>query len=287
VATYFPGASTPTGAYKWMHEVWAPELDVLAYEAPVLFRRIKDVGPTGRIGHIPKFDNLTRTIISESLSGYVTGLTFVSNNESETTFTPATSVVPVELTKVVTARMAFDPKNDIRTAIDALILQSIDADVLALAKNLTTNTAGDPAANLGKGDYLDAYQQVTGGAKQYAEPGSGEVICVVYNKQVDDLLNIGDFTSAQIRGDSSNPAVSGWVAKAFGVEFMESTSVDITAGSAANVMLVPRAMGIGFNIRPTIIAESYQIWDRIIAYADYAVATIRDQYACKMPSLSS
>lgn len=277
--SYTPAANGTVSGAAWMREKWAAELDMLAYEVPVLWSRVRDFGPPGSVIHIPKFDNLSRTIISEALTG-ATGLTFIGNTETAFTATAGTSVVPVEVSKALGVRMALDPKNEIRRAVDLMIQQAIDSDLLSLATGVTTNVVGDPGTNVSKGDILDAYQKVTGAAKMYAEPGEGGIFCVLANTQIDDFLAISDLTSALVRGGSETPTVTGWIKSAFGVNFGESTSVSTSGGYAANLMLVPRAFGIGFNMKPDIIAESYQIWDRIMAWADYAYGRIREQYAC-------
>jgi len=287
--TYVPGSAGTVNADKLIQERWAREIDILACELPVLSGKIKDLGPTGREIHVPLIGSFSRTIISETLAG-TTGLTFVGNAETEVTFTPRTSVIPLEVTKSVGWRaLAYDINNALRMAADKWLLLAIDSDVLSLATAFVTNVVGDAALDLAKGDYLDAYQLVTGGALEFAQPGKDEVLVVVYQKQIDDLLNIADFTSALFRGDSQNPAVAGWVRTAFGMSFSKSNSVDVSGGYAANMALVPRALGIGFNApkggpNTMVITESFQIWDRIILLADYAYGEIRDAYGCLMKS---
>src|SRR6185503_16950449 len=104
--TYVPGSGGTVNANKWLKEVWPAELDVLAYERGILYPKIKQLPSPGNKIHVPKFDNLSRTIVSETLAG-TTGLTFVGNAETEMTAQPATSVVPVEITRSTLVRMAM------------------------------------------------------------------------------------------------------------------------------------------------------------------------------------
>src|SRR3990172_3376831 len=249
MATY-----TPEGdAANWLREVWPAELDTLSYERAVLYPQCRKFPKPGDVIHIPRFDNLASTVISETLTP---DLTFVSNTETEFTASARTRVTPMQVSMPTLVRMALDPEDEFRTSIEKSVASGIDSDVLSLAGSLTTNIVGNPAADIDFATLAEAHQKLVVGAKEFFEPRErSKGICVVAATQDDALISINQITNAQIRGDRLNPIVSGWVATAFGIDFYESTNVQVSGGQANNVMLIPRAMGTGFNQDPTIIDQ--------------------------------
>lgn len=281
MATYLAGT---TGA-KWVDQVWNEEIDVLCYEEQVFANKIQVKGRTGSQMHFPKSDNLSRASLGDSTAG--NNLTFVANTETEATLTPATTVVPVEVNLPLIARMAGDPSDMLKKSIEMSLAEGVDVNCLTLVSALTTNVVGNNTDNLTKGLILDADQKLSATAKQYYKAGSGGGICIVGVTQKDDILDISDITNAQIRGDSANPVVSGWVAKAFGISFYESGNVQISASTLYNVLFIPRAFAIAYNEKPSVKMEEYQLVKRIIGWVDFGYTTVRDQYAVQMKSIST
>ena len=281
MATYTPDGD----AANWLEEVWPAELDTLAYERAVGYPQARTLPRPGDVIHIPRFDNLSSTVISETLTP---DLTYVTNAETEFTASARTRVTPMQVSMPTLVRMALDPENEFRVAIEKSVASGIDSDFLSLATSLTTNVVGDYLTNIDFARLAQAHQKLVTGAKEYFEPREqSKAVCIVAATQDDDLISISQITNAQFRGDRMNPIVSGWVATAFGVDFYESTNIQVSGGGANNVMFVPRAMGVGFNQAPTIIDQEFQIWARFISWSDYVFGTIRDQYAVLIKSLGT
>lgn len=281
MATYTPDGD----AANWLEKVYPAELDVLCYERAVGYPLARKLPRPGDEINIPKFDNLSSTVISETLTP---DLTYVSNTETKFTASARSRVTPVQISMPVLVRMAQDPEDEIRQAIEKSVVSGIDSDFFSLAGSLTTNIVGDPGADLDFATLAEAHQKLVTGAKEFFEPRErSKAVCVVAGTQDDALISISQITNAQIRGDRMNPIVSGWVATAFGVDFYESTNIQVSGGQANNVMFVPRAMGVGFNQDPTIIDQEFQIWARFICWTDYVFGTIRDQYAVQVRSIAT
>lgn len=276
--------TTTTTAAKWVDQVWAKDIDVLAYEEEVFANKIVDTGRTGSTFHYPKHDNLSRATLTEANAA---NLTFVANTETEATMSPATTVVPVEVTLTLIARMMNDPSDMLKSSIEQSLAEGIDVTALTLVSALTTNVVGNNVDNFTKALILDADQKLSATAKKLYTAGGGQGMCIVGVTQKDDLLDISDITNAQFRGDTVNPVVSGWVAKAFGIRFFESGNVQIASSTLWNVLFITRAFIIGFNQRPTVRMEEFQLVKRIIGWVDFAYATLRDQYACAIKTIST
>ena len=280
---------TPDGnAANWLETVYPAELDVLCYEKAVGYTQARKLPRPGDVLVIPRFDNLSSVVISETLAAE-DGLTYVGNAETKFTASARSRVTPMQVTWPVLKRMAMDPQDEFRQAIEKSVVSGIDSDFFSLAGSLTTNIVGDPLADLDFATLAEAHQKLVVGAKEYYEPGGkSKAVCVVAGTQDDALISISQITNAQIRGDRLNPLVTGWVATAFGVDFYESTNIQVSGGQANNIMFVPRFGGVGFNIDPTVMdVQKFQIWMRFICLSDYVFGTIRDQYAVQVRSIGT
>lgn len=281
MATYTPGGD----AANWLEQVYPAELDVLCYERAVGYPLARKLPRPGETINIPRFDNLSSVVLSETATP---DLTYLTNTETKFTASARTRVTPMQVSMPTLVRMALDPEDEFRAAIEKSIVSGVDSDFFSLAGSLTTNIVGDPLTDLDFPTIAEAHQKLVTGAKEFFEPGgTSKAVCVVAGTQDDALISIDRITNAQIRGDRMNPIVSGWVATAIGVDFYESTNIQVSAGQANNIMFVPRFGGVGFNQDPTIIDQEFQIWARFIAWVDYVFGTIRDQYAVQVRSIGT
>src|SRR5436190_20712195 len=83
-----------TTALRWLKEVWAPKLDILAYDVATFYPLISDIGPIGTTGHIALAGNLARTTPGATSSD---DITFSANTETQVTLAAATLAVPFQL----------------------------------------------------------------------------------------------------------------------------------------------------------------------------------------------
>lgn len=284
-SVYAPGSvSSGTTATKWVAEEWAKRFDVQAYEKAAIWSKIDDVGRLGNRLHIPKHDNLTAASVGDSTDMSSFGLTFSANTEGEITFTPGTVNVNVSVNENVLQRMQFDPTDDLRQSMEAAVAQYIDQDVASLFSALTTNVVGDYASDIDLSKILEARSKVKAGAKQFADPG--KYLFFYHHMQDDNVMSIGNLTQAYARGDSQNPAVSGVIQEAYGIQFIPTGNVRSSGGGGGynNCLTIGRAFGIGFNSRPTVKAQPNGLATFLLAWCDYGKATKRDAYACLIKS---
>ena len=289
MATYLPGSKavggTTSTATAWINEVWANEFDVLAYEEAVGYPNFTEFPPLHGRMHVPKIDNLSRVSLGDATAG--NNLTFSANTETELLFTPSTTVVPVEVNLPAIVRAMKNPQDALKKACEMSIAEGIDQSALTLAGLLTTNVVDNTGLNIDRAAILDADQKLAAGAKGYYRAGASGGIMIVGVAQKDDILTISEITSAQVRGDSANPTVTGWVAQAYGISFYESGNVQISGAVLNNVLFIKRAFAISFNQRPTVFTQGYQMVNRIFCWADFGYGTVRDQYAVLIKTLAS
>lgn len=271
-----------TTAAKWVDQHWE-DIDVLAYEEmvgiPLMMESPKS--PHGQL-HVPYMANIGTVTVAAGSAGTMTAS---ANTESEATFSPTTyaCIQDVELPLIV--RAVQDPTNKLKEGMGSAIAQALDVAALTTAASLTQIVAA--AGNVGFAEILDAYQKGAAGAKSKWRPGKTVPSCILHVSQIDDLMSILNLTSAQIRGDSANPMVVGWVFKALGIDFYESGNVYSTGGVASNVMLIPSAFRVAWNQRPQTLVQEYQLLSRIIVWSDAAFGIARDPYAVQITSPSS
>lgn len=278
-SSYFPGASTPTGAYRWINEVWAKTLDRQAYEKAKVWKNFTQYDYIGNKFHIPKFDNLSPVSVTDSTDLYEP--TFSQNNESETTITPGAIRLNVAIDDRTLARMAFDPTDQVKEGVIMSMNQKADQDAAAQFANVTTNTVGSYGADLAFADVLTARSLVVAGAKEYAE--AGNFIFVYHAKQDDAIMGISQFTQFIVRGKTDSAANTGQVGNAYGIEFIPSNNVYDTGSGFANCMFVKRAFAQGWSIKPKVEVQRHGPANWLIGLADYGSATVRENYAtlCK------
>jgi hypothetical protein len=278
MASYLSGSGQ--AAENLLAEEWVAGFDVEAQEKAVLWPQVRQLPRPRQILHLPRLDTISSSVFSTSLAG-TTGLTFSSNAETEFTATSRMRIIPLEISFDTLQQTAADPVPEWKEMFPKSLGSGIDSDVLALASSLTTSVLGSNAVDLSYGLIAEGHRDIVTNAKEFFEPRErSRGICVVAATQDDHLISIDQLINAQIRGDRMNPVVTGWVATAVGFDFYESTNVQVTGGNTANnIMLVPRALGIGFNQRPTVFEENFQVWRRVIAWSHYAYGAIREEYA--------
>lgn len=260
---------------------WNADFDLGANEEMVFANKIKKY-PMERFGtfYVPFIGTIAG---ATQAAGSGSSLSFTGNTEGRATMTAATRYTAVELERQAAKRAVSDPKSPYKKQLQAGLGTTIDADCLQDVSTLVTNIV-NAAGNIGKAELLDAYALGAASAREFWVPGEDGPICIVHNKQIDDIMSISDLTSAQVRGDSTNPMVRGWLVKALGTTFYESGSVYTNGANAYNVMFIPRAFGIAYNWQPMFDEQAYQLTERLIASSDFAHVAVREQYAIQIIS---
>lgn len=261
---YTPG----TEAANWIEQHWDPEIFIAAYEESVIIPLFTKMEKPGKQLNFRKHATLSTLQLGESSAG--SSLTFAANTETVNTATPSTRYCATEVNANVLARMMADPEDTLRKSVEMSLAAKMDNLAGALFAALSTSTVGSGAASIDKTAILEAQRKLAVAAKMYYKPGVTPASVVVASSKTDQLTAISDFMSAQVRGDNANPIVTGWLFEAMGFKFYETGSLTFDT-SLHNCMFVKPAFGIGYNQRPTVKLQQYQLADRIIAWADFAV----------------
>lgn len=267
------GYTAGTEAANWIEQHWDPEIGITTYEEAVGYSKYK-VAPEkpGKQWNFRKLANITTTSPADTVVlGGTTALTYSSNTEAVVTATPSTRYCAVQVNQNILWRMQSDPEAAFRKGVDMSLAQKIDNVAMALFSGLTTSSVGGVASNISKSIILEAHRKLAVAGKMYFKPGVTPVSCIISANQVDQLGNIGDFMSAQIRGDSANPTVRGWLFDVMGIKFYETGNLTADGNGTHGALFVDDTFGIAWNQMPTVKLQNIELVDRIIAACDFAV----------------
>ena len=215
------GNVTVTTAANFIPEMWREAILDYAERRFVLKNQVTDMSSMlaggGDILHIPKVDE--ETAAAKSAGG---AITYTNNTDGKIDLTVdqhflnakrIDDVVRVQesagLFNAYAQSMGYALAKKVENYIAAL-LQTATANDVALAADDTFTTA---LVRDGLEKLLDAgFDYGDGNTYMYASP-----------KAYMSLLGLGDFTSANIRGDAENPNATGRLINAYGMELFPST----------------------------------------------------------------
>jgi hypothetical protein len=288
------GTITPGGsALNLLETTYRPELATQCNEE----MRIANDFDNGNDG-LSKFGNLLTIrkilrIAASTLSASDTGksLTYTNNTELAVTVSPTFAYGAVEIARTVLSRLLAEAKlrAAYRKQIGAGLATKIDADAGVLAGSLTTNVKGSGAVNIDKTLLLDGVGALVETCRDLYNPGQGKWAHFKFHpKQIKHVLAINEITNAQIRGDAEKPVKTGWVWDAYGLQMMESGSVYTAAGVAHNLLHIKEAFVLAYNTRPDFLTpQEFELAWRLIAFVEYGVGEVWDEYAVDMQTSSS
>lgn len=133
-----------------------------------------------------------------------------------------------------------------------------------------TNYLGGVAYDADAAGIRAAVATLRTNALQLGDPGSVDMFGLFYSLQHDDLMSIPEFTHADMRGDGSNPLVSGMFGKGNGVTFNLSTLQASDANGRHNPIWVRSAFGYYYNSPPRGEKQRYLAQNRVFAQTDFA-----------------
>lgn len=268
---------------------WGTDIKRKAYEEPVFAKDVSTL-PTdgGKVGDrmyvriLPIITAITPTGSSEMGPE---SLTWHTGTVTRVQADPTGRYTAVELPITLTAKLddAEDEatRRGYRDQMSGSINEAMDANGLSLAGSLGT-TLGP--SNLDKTVLTSALATLRQNAKEHVKNGS--MLRFKYHpSQHDNLLTIAEIANAELRGDSENPNVKGFVIKAWGMTFEETGSIYETGGNKYNVLFADSAFGKAFNYEPNVLApQEAGLTTRFVAYGEWAFIEVFDEDALAIRS---
>lgn len=234
-------------------------------------------------------NTMTLRKIKAVAAGKYTGTTGLPANLSATTAQTEAAVTgtctygygQLELDEPALTRLVEEAayRTGIRKQLAAAVNSQLDADLFALAPSLSASESG---ADIDDAMLRSALKQLATNAKGKFKLGQTPVRLFIHPSQIDSVLGVSTIREYQIRG-SAGSAPSGQMVNAYGISFAESGNVDLTAGSYSNALILPDAWAIGYNIKPSFLAEQQDgIVTRLIFRAEYIVVEWFDSSGVKL-----
>jgi hypothetical protein len=195
---------------------------------------------------------------------------FQSGNPSNVTFVPSWLMVPTAFPDSVLWVAGENVSPAYADGVEMALAAYIDNQYLQDVASVTANI-GNAGYDIDKAGWDAASAQLATNAKVLAMLEDGaQVEGILGTQQKDDLMNVEQFTHANVRGDGQNPSVSGVIGKGDGVRVQFSTLLYSDANGLHGCMWVPTAFSYFYNQKPQVEKQRYLKQNRIVADCHFA-----------------
>lgn len=266
-----------------LKEIWTSEWYLNPTEESVVASFVTQPNGVQKFGnklHLRKIKTIGASTLSATTSGE--SLTETQNTEVEVTVSPSLKYNFVSIGEHLKTRIIDDGpfQAGVRKQMLAGLTEAIDTDLFTLAASLSHTESG---ADVDKAMLLSAIGQLAEYGKGHIKVGETDLLLVVHPREIKNVLDTNEFMNAQFRGDSSNPAVKGWVANAYGVTMRESGLVYNPAGTAYQPLIDKMAWVIAWNQKPMLKdVQEFLLNTRLVAFTEYGVNEFFNEYGVSL-----
>lgn len=271
-----------TEAAAILEQTWENEIIPAATEEMRVVNNFRESTVTGKFGNTLNISKLP-SVGASTLTSTATGASLTSTDPTalNVTASPTFAYAAIYFPENTLTDLLRDAslRNGFRTQLAAALATNIDASGGTLAASVS-GVAGGAAEHLTKPTMLDAMGTLAAQVKNLWQPGKKNMYLCMHPSEIKHILAIPEVTAANLRGDSQNPNVKGFVWDAWGIQINESGNVYQAAGVNHNLLHVPEAFVIAYNQRPKFLPMQYdELQVRMITFTSYAVAEVFDEYA--------
>lgn len=278
MAVLVPGTHTGWNIQKWQRTV-----EGATYQKMVMVPLIDEGDRPYGVLNIRKHARASSTSLGQTAEG--TSLTYSTIIGTPVTVTPAGNYVAVAWSENEDAQVDLNLDAEARSNIEQALAESSDQSVLANVPSLTQYMS---AASVDGPMFRQAYGRLMGNTNGVAAPGSApQVYAIFSHTQYPELGTIPEFNSAEVRGDGENPYVKGIWMRGGGVSLSMSTVVTNDANGWHNVLFIPSAFVVAWNVRSKIKVQEYELQNRVILYNNFGSAIKHDLRAVGMRTTAS
>lgn len=213
-------------------------------------------------------------------------LTFETDAETASSFSPAFYYSAVAVSKQVQARYIAYPKYDraVRTQFLRALAQQIDADCGGLGDNLSV-TVSD--VNLSAALIRQALGSLRTNAQRMYKTGDVTAVLRIHPSQQQHLYGIAEIANANLRGDGDNPNVTGMLVKAWGCDVDITGNIVSSGGNRHNMLFVKEAFVLAYNEEPQLAKpQDNGLATLIMAFTDFAAGELYDNYAVDIQTVA-
>jgi hypothetical protein len=227
---------------------WAPEIETSARDFRVIAPRIREFtfkGPADSL-NIPIIGTITAADFTAAMEeGNLASIVYSLPVNSTKAITPAMSYAAAQIAQRELAHSKYDLESAYQDEMGEALAQKEDQDLVRYFQNAAfTNTQlGSTTSNYSEALLLSQLQSVVTNGKSKVKL-NGNLSLVFHSAQIDDLLAITGLTSADFTGQDGGAAKTGLLTKHFGVDFLMSDNVFVSAGAAYQPLLSREALAM-------------------------------------------
>lgn len=268
-----PGGTTGGNVQKWQlgfeattyqKMVWTPTID--EGDRPLYTLNVR------------KKQRVQGQTLGQSAHG--DALTYVSPLGTPITVTPVGSTVPIAWSENEDAQLPDNLDQEFMDDVERSLAELTETTGLAYVTSLTQSMS---AATVDAPMFRSALARLIANTNGMVMPGENSDIYAVFSStQYPAIMNIPEFTHALIRGDNENPHVKGIWGKGNGVKLLITTVVAVDANGWHNVMYIPSAFIVAWNVHSRIKRQDIELTNRLIAYNNVGYAVKHDLRAIDM-----
>lgn len=279
-----PPVLTPSGTTGFNRQSWQDGIEATTYQRMAFIPTIDEYpGRVLNTGNIRKHARASGSTLAQSADG--DSLTASDITGTPITLTPAGRYVYVSWSENEDAQVDANLDAEAAGNIEQALAETSESAALTNVQSLTNvlSQAGVDASM-----FRIAYGRLIGNMNGVAMPGDGPTVYAIFsNTQYPNLMNIPEFTEADVRGDEENPHVKGIWGKGNGVKLMLSTVVSQTGAGWWNCLYVASAFVIGWNVRTRVKRQDYLLNNRVIVFNNFASTVKHDARAIAMQTTAS
>lgn len=264
----------PNGTTGFNRTAYAAGYERALYQRTILVNYVEEGERLMGGMVIRKAQRVAAATLAQSSDG--TGIVYVNPVGTPVTVNPVGLIVPIGWSRNQQAqvdinmeRLAGDSSAD---ALSELVETNTAANFTS-GTQVISNAIAD-AATLRAAQSLLTGNTNGGGL---ADPNRANRIYGFFsNTQMAPLMSIPEVNSAEMRGDSENPYVTGLWVKGFGMVLNISTVVALNANGYHNAVFLAQALTVRWNERPSAEQQTYEYRKGYYGYCNVGSAVVHD-----------
>lgn len=282
---------TTTHFTNYLETNWSPRLLLDATEEMEIASNFMqgsdlDVQKMGNLLYVRKVAVKTANKVAGTVALDSEALTMEADTETAVSVSPQFAYCAATYSEQVQQRLMAYPKLEkaVRTQFLRALTERIDLDAGALASDLSQSVSD---VNISAALIRQALGVLRAGAKREFTFGKTPAFLRIHSSQAQHLFGIAEITSANLRGDSDNPNVTGMLVQAWGTNVAISDNIESEGGNRRNMLFVKPAFALVYNAEPQLEPPQREGLATIVsAFADYGVAEIYDAYAVQIQTVA-
>ena len=279
---------TTTHFTNYLETKWAPRLLLDTIEEMLIANKFMqgsdlDVDKLGNLLYVRKVQAKTVNKVAGTVALDSESLVFETDTEAAVSISPQFAYCAAAYSEQVQQRLMAFPKLEraVRTQFLRALASQIDADAGGLGSAIS---GGVSDVNLSAALIRQALGTLRSNAqREYRTGRVGNAILRIHSSQQQHLYGIPEINNAELRGDGDNPNVTGLLVKAWGCDVDISDNIESDSGNRQNMLFIKQAFALVYNAEPQLEPPQREgLATLVIAFADYGVAEIYDNYALRI-----